>query len=99
MQRPETRYAPCGDIMIAYQVVGDGPIDLLYARGWLSNIEYAWESPDYARFLAKLGRFARLICFDKRGTGMSDRDVGVPTLEQRAEDIKAVLDAVGSRPR
>ncbi len=96
MQRPETRYARCGDISIAYQIVGDGPIDLLYAQGWLSNIEYAWESPEYARFLSKLGRFSRLIFFDKRGTGMSDRVVGFPTLEQRTEDIKAVLDAVGS---
>ena len=97
MQRPETRYARCGDISIAYQVVGDGPTDLLYAQGWLSNIEYAWESPDYARFLGGLSRFSRLIFFDKRGTGMSDRDVSFPTLEQRTEDIKAVLDAVGSR--
>ena len=97
MQRPETRYARCGDISIAYQVVGDGPTDLLYAQGWLTNIEFAWESPEYARFLTGLSRFSRLIFFDKRGTGMSDRDVSFPTLEQRTEDIKAVLDAVGSR--
>ncbi len=96
MQRPETRYARCGDISIAYQIVGEGPIDLLYTQGWLSNIEYAWESPEYARFLTKLGRFSRLIFFDKRGTGMSDRVVGFPTLEQRAEDIKAVLDSADS---
>lgn len=96
MRRPETRYAQCGDLSIAYQVFGDGPIDLLYAQGWLTHIEYAWESPDYARFLSRLGRFARVIFFDKRGTGMSDRDVGFPTLEQRTEDIEAVLDAVGS---
>jgi pimeloyl-ACP methyl ester carboxylesterase/class 3 adenylate cyclase len=97
MQRPKTQYARCGDINIAYQVIGDGPVDLLYAQGWLSNVEYAWESPDYARFLAKLGRFSRLIFFDKRGTGMSDRDVGIPTLEQRADDIRAVLDATASQ--
>jgi len=97
MQRPKTRFTKCGDIHIAYQVFGDGPIDLLYAQGWLSNVEYAWESPDYARFLTKLGRFARVIFFDKRGTGMSDRDVGVATLEERMEDINAVLDAVGSK--
>lgn len=96
MQRPETRYARCGDIAIAYQVVGDGPIDLLYAPGWLSNLEHAWESPEYVRFLTRLGGFSRLIAFDKRGTGMSDRNVGFPTLEQRTDDIKAVLDAVGS---
>ncbi len=94
--RPRTRYAKCGDLNIAYQVIGDGPIDLLYAQGWLSNVEYAWESPEYARFLTRLGRFSRLIFFDKRGTGLSDREVGSPTLEQRTEDILAVLDAVGS---
>jgi len=97
MQRPETHYARCGGITIAYQVIGDGPIDLLYAQGWLGNIEYAWESPDYARFLTRLSRSCRLILFDKRGTGMSDRDVAFPTLEQRTEDIKGVLDAAGSR--
>lgn len=97
MQRPETRYARCGEIAIAYQVIGDGPIDLLYAQGWLGNVEYAWESPEYARFLTRLSRSSRLILFDKRGTGMSDRDVSFPTLEQRSEDIKAVLDAAGSK--
>jgi pimeloyl-ACP methyl ester carboxylesterase len=96
MTRPKTQYANVGDISIAYQVVGDGPIDLVYAQGWLSNVEYAWESPHYADFLNKLGRFSRLLLFDKRGTGLSERDVGFPTLEQRTEDISAVLDAVGS---
>ena len=96
MQRPKTQYAKCGDLHIAYQVIGDGPVDLLYAQGWLSNVEYAWESPHYARFLTRLGRFCRLIFFDKRGTGMSDREVGLPTLEQRSEDINAILDDVGS---
>jgi pimeloyl-ACP methyl ester carboxylesterase len=96
MQRPKTSYAKCGDLHIAYQVIGEGPVDLLYAQGWLSNVEYAWESPDYARFLTKLSRFARVIFFDKRGTGMSDREVGAPTLEQRSQDINAVLDAVES---
>lgn len=96
MQRPETHYARCGDISIGYQVFGEGSVDLLYVQGWLSNIEYAWESPDYARFLGNLGRFARVIWFDKRGNGMSDRNVGFPTLDQRAQDISAVLDAAGS---
>ncbi len=96
MARPQTQYASAGDISIAYQVVGDGPIDLVYAQGWLTNIEYAWESPHYAEFLTKLGRFCSLIFFDKRGTGLSERNVGFPTLEQRTEDIVAVLDAVGS---
>jgi len=95
MQRPRTRYARCGDLNIAYQAFGEGPVDLLVALGWLTNIEFAWESPDFARFLGKLGRFARVVFFDKRGTGMSDRDVGVATLEQRSEDILAVLDAAG----
>jgi pimeloyl-ACP methyl ester carboxylesterase len=97
MPRPETQYARCGDFSIAYQVLGDGPVDLLYSQGWLSNVEYAWESPDYARFLSRLGRFARLISFDKRGTGLSDREVGFPTLDERAEDILSVLDAVGTK--
>ncbi|TFG87038.1 MAG: alpha/beta hydrolase, partial [Hyphomicrobiales bacterium] len=96
MQRPETQYVQCGELSIAYQVVGDGPVDLLYTQGWLSNLEYAWESPDYARFLTKLSGFSRLISFDKRGTGLSDREVGFPTLEERSEDIEAVLDATGA---
>lgn len=96
MKRPRTHYAKAGDIHIAYQAFGDGPIDLLWAQGWATHIEYAWESPDYARFLNKLARFARVIFFDKRGVGMSDRDVGYPTLEERSLDINAVLDAVGS---
>ena len=96
MPRPQTQYAKCGDLNIAYQVFGEGPLDLLYAQGWVTNVEYAWESPDYARFLTKISRFARVIFFDKRGVGLSDRDVGVATLEQRSEDINAVLDAVGS---
>jgi len=94
--RPETQFTAVGDISIAYQVVGDGPFDLVYAPGWLSNLEYAWESPHYTDFMTKLGRFCRVLIFDKRGTGLSERDVGFPTLEQRAEDITAVLDAVGS---
>lgn len=96
MKRPRTKYAKAGDIHIAYQVFGDGPIDLLWAQGWATHIEYAWESPDYARFLTKFGRFARVIFFDKRGVGMSDRDVGYPTLEERSQDINAVLDSVGA---
>jgi pimeloyl-ACP methyl ester carboxylesterase len=96
MKRPRTHYAKAGDVSIAYQAFGDGPIDLLWAQGWATHIEYAWESPDYSRFLNKLSRFARVVFFDKRGVGMSDRDVGYPTLEERSQDINAVLDAVGS---
>ena len=97
MYKPQTQYAFADDVAIAYQVVGDGPIDLVYSQGWLTNIEYAWESPHYAEFLTKLSRFCRLIFYDKRGTGLSERNVGFPTLEQRTADITAVLDAIGSK--
>jgi len=96
MPTPVTRYIKSGDVNIAYQVVGDGPHDLLMAPGWVSNIEVFWESPAAVHFLTKLASFARLIIFDKRGTGLSDRHVPVPDLETRMEDLHAVLDAVGS---
>lgn len=98
MRLPETRYTKSGGVNIAYQVVGDGPIDLLYAAGWISNVELGWELPQIARFYERLASFSRLILFDKRGTGLSDRvpDAHPPTLEQRTDDIRAVLDAVGS---
>jgi pimeloyl-ACP methyl ester carboxylesterase len=96
---PETLYAKSGDLNIAYQVVGDGPFDLVYVPGWVSNIDLAWEKPKPARFLERLASFSRLILFDKRGTGMSDRvsNDRLPTLEQRMDDVRAVLDAVGSK--
>ena len=72
---PETRYAKSGDVNIAYQVVGDGPRDLILVPGWLSNVEVFWEVPACARFLRRLASFSRLILFDKRGTGLSDRMV------------------------
>lgn len=93
---PRTQYAKCGNLSIAYQVLGDGPIDLVYAQGWVSHLEYAWESPDYARFFRRLANFSRLIRFDRRGMGLSDRDVGPATLEERVDDIRAVMDAAGS---
>jgi class 3 adenylate cyclase len=93
---PQTRYAKSGAVHIAYQVVGGGGIDLVYVPGWISHLEYAWEEPSYARFLNRLASFSRLIMFDKRGTGMSDRDAGLPTLEERMDDVRAVMDAVGS---
>ena len=98
MRRPETRFAKSGEAHIAYQVVGDGSTDLVYVPGWLSNVELNWDEPSYARFLTRLASFARLILFDKRGTGLSDRvsDQELPTLEQRMDDVRAVLDAVGS---
>src|SRR4051812_32969395 len=95
---PRTRYAKSGDVHIAYQVVGDGPIDLVYVPGWVSHVEYLWENAAFARSLQRLASFARLILFDKRGTGLSDRvpDTDLPTLEQRIDDVRAVMDAVGS---
>jgi pimeloyl-ACP methyl ester carboxylesterase len=97
MTSPQTRYAKTDDgVHIAYQVVGDGPLDLIYVPGWVSHLEVTWEEPGYARFLTRLASFSRLVLFDKRGTGMSDRDTGYPTLEQRMDDVRAVMDAVGS---
>lgn len=96
MKKPSTYFTSAGDVAIAYQVVGDGPEDLIYASGWLHNIDIIWEHPGYNRLLSRLAEHYRLILFDKRGTGMSDRDVGAPTLEQRTDDIRAVLDAAGS---
>ena len=95
---PETRYAKSGDVNIAYQVVGGGPLDLVYVPGWISNIELMWEEPAHARLLQRLGSFSRLILFDKRGTGMSDPVPldRLPTLEQRMDDVRAVMDAAGS---
>ena len=92
---PETRYAKSGEVNIAYQVVGEGPLDLVYVPGWISNIELMWEEPALARLLQRLASFSRLILFDKRGTGLSD-PVSVdrlPTLEQRMDDVRAVMDA------
>lgn len=96
VMRPKTQYAKAGDISIAYQVTGDGPIDLVRVPGWISNIDYDWEYPPQARLIERFSQFTRLIRFDKRGTGLSDRDVGYPTLEQRMEDVNAVMDAAGS---
>ena len=94
--RLETRYARSGDVSIAYQVVGERGVDLVYVPGWVSHLDYAWEEPRHARFLARLASFSRLILFDKRGTGLSDRVAAPPTLEQRMDDVRAVLDAVGA---
>jgi pimeloyl-ACP methyl ester carboxylesterase len=94
---PRTQFTKSGRVSIAYQVLGDGPFDLVFAQGWLSNVEYAWESADYARFLTRLADFSRLIRFDRRGMGMSDRDVELSTLEERVDDVRAVMDAVGSQ--
>src|SRR5215213_1847111 len=93
---PRTRYARNEDVSIAYQVVGDGPIDLVHAPGSFSHLEYAWEEPGYARYLRRLASFSRLILFDKRGTGLSDRSAGIASMEERMDDVRAVMDAAGS---
>ena len=94
--RPETRYAKSGDVSIAYQVVGAGPFDLVVVPGWISNVDFAWEDPHYGEWVRRLATFSRVILFDKRGTGLSDRDVGDSTLEERMDDLRAVLAAAGS---
>jgi pimeloyl-ACP methyl ester carboxylesterase/DNA-binding winged helix-turn-helix (wHTH) protein len=96
--KPETRYVQNGDVNIAYQVIGQGDVDIVFVMGWVSHLEYFWEEPHFAAFLNRLASFSRLILFDKRGTGLSDRVPlsELPTLEQRMEDVHAVMDAVGS---
>jgi pimeloyl-ACP methyl ester carboxylesterase/DNA-binding winged helix-turn-helix (wHTH) protein len=95
---PETQYVQNGDVNIAYQVVGSGPIDIVFVMGWVSHLEYFWKHHLFASFLEKIAAFSRLILFDKRGTGLSDRVPlsELPTLEQRMEDVHAVMNAVGS---
>ena len=97
--QPETQYTRSGDVHIAYQVVGQGPIDLVYVPGFVSHVELCWEEPTLARFLNRLASFARLIMFDKRGTGLSDRvsNDKLPTLEERMDDLRAVMEAAGSK--
>ena len=96
MDIPETRYARSGDVSIAYQAFGEGPIDLVFAPGFVSNVEIGWLVPGRAEFLRSLSSFARVIQFDKRGTGMSDPVRDSPTLEVRMDDVRAVMDAAGS---
>lgn len=97
LKSPTVKYAQSGDVDIAYQVIGDGPVDLVFMLGFVSNLEVIWEYPSYARVLQRLASFSRLILFDKRGTGLSDRRFGVPILEQRSDDIRAILEVVGSQ--
>ena len=98
VHKPETHYVNNGDVNIAYQVVGNGDLDIVFVMGWVSHLEYFWQEPHFAAFLNRLASFSRLILFDKRGTGLSDRVPikDLPTLEQRMEDVHAVMDAVGS---
>src|ERR1700730_8486231 len=95
---PQTRYDSSGDISIAYQVVGNGPIDLVFVPGYISNLEVHWEDPGYIHLIRRLSAFTRLIMFDKRGTGLSDRvdTSALPSLETRMDDVRAVMDAAGS---
>ena len=92
---PSTRYAKSGDVHVAYQVFGEGSVDLVLAPGFVSHIENYWTEPDFARWLLRLGSFCRVIMFDKRGTGLSDRVTELPGMDQRMDDVRAVMDAVG----
>lgn len=91
-----SQYAKSGDIHIAYQVFGDGP-DLIVAPGFVSHIENYWDEPHFARFLSRLGRLFRVVLFDKRGTGLSDHVANQPPMDERMDDVRAVMDAVGDR--
>jgi class 3 adenylate cyclase/pimeloyl-ACP methyl ester carboxylesterase len=93
---PTTQYAQSGDVNIAYQVFGEGPIDLVFVAGFISHVEGVWEDPLLRRFFERLASFARVINFDKRGQGLSDPVSGAPILEERMEDVRAVMDAAGS---
>jgi len=93
---PEVRYAKSGDVNIAYQVAGEGPLDLVLVPGFVSHLGLDWEEPRSAHFLGRLASVSRLICFDKRGTGLSDRPGGLPDLETRMDDVRAVMDAAKS---
>jgi class 3 adenylate cyclase len=94
--QPDTHYARSGDVRIAYQVVGSEPLDLVFIPGFISNLDHYWDDPTLAHFLTRLSSFSRLILLDKRGTGLSDRLGSLPTLEERMDDVRAVMDAVGS---
>ncbi len=94
---PITRYAQSGEVSVAYQVMGEGPIDIVMVPGVVSHLEFQHELPGYTAFLRRLATFARVIAFDKRGQGLSDRITGAPSLEQRMDDLRAVMEAVGSR--
>ena len=96
MEPADVFYARSGDVAIAYQVVGEGPVDIVFVRGFAGDILSIWEQPLLVRFLAGLASFSRVILIDKRGTGLSDHVEGVPTLEMRMDDLRAVMDDVGS---
>jgi len=91
----ETKYAKSGETYIAYQSFGSGPIKVVFVPGWVSHLDYAWEEPHFAHFLERLGSFAQVVWFDKRGTGLSDRVAGLPILEERMDDVRVVMDQAG----
>jgi pimeloyl-ACP methyl ester carboxylesterase/AraC-like DNA-binding protein len=95
--KPKTQYTKSGDFNIAYQVIGDGAVDIIYIPGWVSNIDMMWAEPRLAAFLTRLTLFSRLIIFDKRGTGLSDRTDEYSTMEERMDDINAVMEATNSK--
>src|ERR1700692_4716458 len=94
---PETRYASSGDFSIAYQVLGDRPIDFILVPGLFSHIDFLHELPGYTPFLRRLSNFARVVTFDRRGQGLSDRIDGAPSLEECMDDLRAIMDVIGSR--
>ena len=91
---PETRYALSGDVNIAYQVQGDGPVDIIVVPGLISHVEFLHELRGYTAFMRRLSAFARVVTFDKRGQGLSDRVPGAPSLEQRMDDVRAVMESI-----
>ena len=93
---PQTHYAKGPEGNVAYQVVGDGPIDLVVVPGWFSHVDLQWDDPLWRTYIGELASFARVILYDKRGTGLSDPVDGVPTVENRVDDLRAVMDAAGS---
>ena len=95
MEAPKTKYARSGELSIAYQVIGDGPLDLVHIPGLVSHLDAAWENPKYRRFMERLSRFARVLVYDKRGTGLSDPVTEPPAVEERIDDTRAVMDAEG----
>jgi class 3 adenylate cyclase len=97
LKLPETRYALCGEISVAYQVMGHGSIDIIVVPGLFSHVEFLHEMPGYTAFLRRLRSYARVVTFDKRGQGLSDRISGAPSLEQRVDDLRAIMDTIGSR--
>jgi pimeloyl-ACP methyl ester carboxylesterase len=94
---PTTRYAVSGEVNIAYQTMGDGPIDIVLVPGIISHVEFLHEFSEYTAFLRRLSKFARVVTFDKRGQGLSDKISGAPSLEERMDDLRAIMDAIGSQ--